>query len=235
MIYLPQLHESLAGLVAGRLREKCHRPVFVLTGKGDRVKGSGRSIPAYDMFAEMSRVSDCFERYGGHPMAAGLSMCEERISELRGRLNSQCSLQEEDLRPTVYIDMAMPLEFANEETAQMLEWLEPYGTGNPKPVFADKGVGLRRMFWMGHRKKAIRLVLEKEGRLYEGIHFRPETASDCIREAYGEELWNRLDQGAMLDRPLMLDLCYQVGWNVYRGRRSLQIVVTNMRCSLEKA
>lgn len=235
VIYLPELHESLAGLVAGRLREKCHRPVFVLTGKGEGVKGSGRSIPAYDMFVEMSRVSDCFERYGGHPMAAGLSMREERIGELRSRLNEQCGLREEDLRPTVYIDMAMPLEFANEETARMLEWLEPYGTGNPKPVFADKGVGLRRMFWMGHRKKAVRLVLEKDGRLYEGIHFRPETAADCIRETYGEELWNRLDQGAMLDRPLMLDLCYQVGWNVYRGRRSLQIVITNMRCSLEKA
>lgn len=231
VIYLPKLHESLAGLVAGRLREKCQRPVFVLTGEGEHVKGSARSIPAYDMFTQMSRVSECFLRYGGHPMAAGLSMCEKQIQELREKLNAQCTLTEEELRPTVYIDIAMPLEFANEKTAQQLEWLEPYGTGNPKPLFADKGVGLRRIFWMGQHKKALRLVLERNGRLYEGIHFRPDYAAECIRESFGEGIWNTLDQGAQLDTPLQLDICYQVGWNVYRGRRSLQIVITNIRKS----
>ena len=231
IIHLPQLHESLAGLVAGRLREKYQRPIFVLTGTGENVKGSGRSIPAYSMFEEMNKASECFLRYGGHPMAAGLSMEEAQIEPLRRKLNQQCVLTWEDCLPVVHIDMAMPLQYATEQMADLLEALEPYGNGNPKPVFADKNLQLRRIFWMGHQKKALRMVLEKNGRVYECVYFRPEIFKECIVERYGASVWNRLDAGGVMDSEVSVDICYNVGWNVYRGRKSLQIVISNIRCS----
>lgn len=235
VIYLPELHESLAGLVAGRIREKTQKPVFVLTGRAEHVKGSGRSIPAYNMVGEMQRTEEFFLRYGGHPMAAGLSMEESRIEGWRRRLNENCVLTQEDCFPVVYIDMTMPLQYADDRMAELLEVLEPYGSGNPKPVFADKTLKLIRLFWMGKQKKAARLVLEQQGRIYEGVCFRTEWLRECLSEGYSEALWNRLDRGEQLENAPVVDICYNVGWNVYRGRKSLQIVITNIRCSFSKA
>ena len=164
-------------------------------------------------------------------MAAGLSMEESQIEPLRARLNAQCTLTQEDCLPVVHIDMAMPLQYANERMADQLEILEPYGNGNPKPVFADKALNLRRIFWMGHQKKALRMILEKNGQMYECVYFRPEILKECITERYGESIWNRLDAGGILEDSIMVDVCYNVGWNVYRGRKSLQIVISNIRCS----
>lgn len=235
VVYLPDLHESLAGLVAGRIKEKYQRPVFVLTGREEGVKGSGRSIPAYDMFAHMNRVSECFSRYGGHPMAAGLSMEESRIPKLRALLNDQCGLEEEDLVPLIHIDMEMPLRYANEGMADLLEVLEPYGTANPKPLFAQRGVKLLRLFWMGQQKKAARLLFaDGEGDVYECVCFRLQALKECIEEGAGQGMWNRLDQGEALTEGVGVDICYQIGWNFYKGRKKLQRIVTNIRCSFPK-
>ena len=231
LIHLPDLHESLAGLVAGRIKEKYQQPVFVLTGHGEGVKGSGRSIPAYNMFAHMNQVSDCFTRYGGHPMAAGLSMKEEQIPRLRALLNEQCGLTPEDFAPVVHIDMEMPLRFADENMADLLEMLEPYGTGNPKPLFAKRGVKIRRILWMGRQKKAMRVLVWDDGAEYECVSFRSQDLAQRMEEGYGKRIWRRLDQGEVLSEGVLADICYQVGWNWYRGSRKLQRVITNIRCS----
>ena len=231
VIHLPDLHESLAGLVAGRIKEKYQQPVFVLTGRGDGVKGSGRSIPAYNMFAHMNQVSDCFTRYGGHPMAAGLSMKEEQIPRLRSLLNEQCGLTPEDFVPVVHIDMEMPLRYADENMADLLETLEPYGTGNPKPLFAKRGVKMRRILWMGKQKKAMRILVWDDGAEYECVSFRTQDLAQRMEEGYGKGIWHRLDQGEVLSEGVLVDICYQVGWNWYRGNKKLQRIITNIRCS----
>ena len=232
VIYLPELHESLAGLVAGKIKEKYYRPTFVLTGTADAVKGSGRSIPAYNMFAEMNAVQDCFSRFGGHPMAAGLSMDESRIGELRDRLNANAHLTEEDLKPVVMIDMAMPLRYANAHTADVIAELEPFGTGNADPMFADKGLLLERVRWMGNRKKAANLFFSKDGEIYETVTFRIEALHECISESASEEVWERLYLDGTLEKPIPMDICYHVGWNVFRGRKHLQINVSHLRPSV---
>ncbi len=235
VIYLPDLHESLAGLVAGKVREYCQHPVFVLTGHGEHVKGSGRSIPAYSMIGEMEKVSDVFLRYGGHPMAAGLSMEESRIEEFRRRLNENQTLREEDFQPVVMLDMAMPLSYACGEDADALTDritdLGPFGKGNPEPLFGDRGLALSRVFWMGGRKKAARLVLEKEGRVFEATTFRIEALEECVREAGGEALWQRVYLDGTVNASVRLDIAYHLQWNVYRGQKRRQIVVSHLRVS----
>ena len=142
VLYMPEVHESLAGIIAGRVKEKYHHPVFVLTKGEEGVKGSGRSIEAYHMYEAMSRVKQYFTKFGGHKMAAGLSMREEDVEPLRKALNLDCGLTREDFAPLVHIDVPMPISYASMELAKELEKLEPYGTGNPKPLFAQKGVYL---------------------------------------------------------------------------------------------
>lgn len=138
VLYLPECHESLAGIIAGRIRERYHRPTIVLTDAEEGAKGSGRSIEGYDMFAHLSACKDLFEKFGGHKMAAGLSLAKENIEELRRRLNENCPLTEEDFTPKVHIDIALPMSYVSEGFIQELELLAPYGTGNPKPVLPRK-------------------------------------------------------------------------------------------------
>ena len=138
VIYLPDCHESLAGIIAGRIREKYNKPVFVLTKGETKVKGSGRSIESYSMFEELVKCGDLMEQYGGHPMAAGLSIKEENVEEFRRRLNENCTLTEKDLAPKILIDVAMPVSYINKELVEEISLLEPFGKGNrsqePCPV-----------------------------------------------------------------------------------------------------
>lgn len=134
VIYLPEVHESIAGIIAGKVREKYHHPVFILTKGEDGVKGSGRSIEAYHMYDAMTQVKQFFTKYGGHKLAAGLSMREEDIEPLRTALNEKCTLMEDDFIPRVHIDVAMPMGYADDALAGELALLEPFGTGNPKPL-----------------------------------------------------------------------------------------------------
>ena len=140
VIYLPEVHESIAGIIAGKVREKYHHPVFILTKGEDGVKGSGRSIEAYHMYDAMTQVKEYFTKYGGHKLAAGLSMREEDIEPLRAALNKKCTLTEDDFIPKVHIDVAMPMGYADDALAGEFALLEPFGTGNPRPLFAQKGL-----------------------------------------------------------------------------------------------
>ena len=153
VVFLPECHESLAGIVAGRLREQYQKPAIVLTRAEEGVKGSGRSIEAYHMFEGLVEVKDLLARFGGHPMAAGLSLAEENVAELRSRLNENARLKEEDFIRKVWIDVPMPVEYINESFIQELELLEPFGNGNEKPQFAQKDMTVRSIRVLGRNRK----------------------------------------------------------------------------------
>ena len=140
VIYLPDCHESIAGIIAGRIKELYYKPTIVLTSGEEGVKGSGRSIEAYDMYESLSACKEYFLKFGGHKMAAGLSLLEENIEPLREKLNRESNLTEEDFEEKITIDVPMPISYVTEELIKQLDVLEPFGVGNPKPVFAQKGI-----------------------------------------------------------------------------------------------
>ncbi|EEG51000.1 single-stranded-DNA-specific exonuclease RecJ [Blautia hydrogenotrophica] len=157
VVYLPDCHESLAGIIAGRLRERYYRPVLVLTKGEQCVKGSGRSIEAYSMFESLTECKELMIQYGGHPMAAGLSMEEENVPRLRKQLNEKCKLTKEDLCPKITIDVAMPFSYIRRELVEQLDLLEPFGKGNPKPVFAQKGVRVLGCRVFGQSRNVVKM------------------------------------------------------------------------------
>ena len=172
IVFLPGLHESLAGIVAGRIREKYNHPVFLLTKGEEGVKGSGRSIEGFHMYESMTAVRECFTRFGGHAMAAGLSMEEERVEEFREKINAVCTLSEDDFVPRVHIDVPMPIEYAGEELARELELLEPFGVGNSRPLFAQKNLTFVSAYRMGARGNFARFqVRTAEGHRASLVYF----------------------------------------------------------------
>lgn len=211
VVYLPECHESLAGIIAGRIREKYNRPVFVLT-KGEKgVKGSGRSIQQYSMFEELVKCGDLLDQYGGHPMAAGLSLPEENVSLLRKRLNEQCTLKEEDLIPKVMIDVPMPISYISTKLVEQLSLLEPFGKGNTKPLFAQKNVRALNSRVIGKNHNVTKLqLMDEQGYVMEAVYFGnvPEfmdflSARDKISVTYYPEI------------------------NRYQGRETLQVIIQN--------
>ena len=215
VVFLPDCHESLAGIVAGRLRERYNKPSYVLTRAEGCVKGSGRSIEAYHMFQSLVEVQDLLLKFGGHPMAAGFSLEEKDVDEFRRRLNENARerLTEEDFIPKVWIDVAMPFEYITEPFIEELELLEPYGQGNEKPQFAQKGLFIRSARVMGRNRNVVRVSLVNErGTAMDGVIF---TEGDLFMEEMG-------------DRRVM-DIIYYPGVNEYNGNRNLQIVVKNWK------
>lgn len=226
VVYLPKVHESIAGIVAGRVREKHGHPVFLLTKGEEGVKGSGRSIEGYSMYEEMTRVNRYFTKYGGHKMAAGLSMREEDIEPLRRALNENCALEEKDFVPVVHIDVPMPLVYADEALARGLELLEPFGVGNPKPLFAQKGL----VFQSGHRMGKTGSFARFQVRTPEGAEKQLVFFGDL--ERFGAFLEERFGEGSeeALYRgrgDFVLSVVYQLGLNTYKGRTELQFVMQN--------
>ncbi len=212
VVYLPDCHESLAGIIAGRVRERYYRPVFVLTKGEEAVKGSGRSIEAYSMFEEMTRCKELFLKYGGHPMAAGLSLPEDKVEEFRRRLNEGCSLTDEDLTEVIHIDMALPFSCVSETLVEELELLEPFGKGNTKPVFAARNVRILESRILGKNRNVLRMKLQDESQgILEGIYF-----NSCMDEAFE----------AMRKKPAM-HMLYYPEINEFRGERKLQIRILN--------
>ena len=208
VIYLPDCHESLAGIIAGRIRERYYRPVFVLTRSQDGVKGSGRSVETYSMFEEMSKCKELYTKYGGHPMAAGVSMPEEHVEKFRKRLNELCTLTEKDLTEVVRIDIAMPFSYVSEQLVEELSLLEPFGKGNSKPVFAAKGVQVLETRVLGKNQNVLRLKLKDEsGTTMDGIYF-----SDQMNEVLK----------TMQQKPRLAFLYYPE-INEFRGQRTLQL------------
>lgn len=163
VVYLPDCHESLAGIIAGRIRERYYRPVFVLTKGEEDVKGSGRSIEEYSMYEEMNKVSELFTKFGGHPMAAGLSLKEGKVEEFKRRINEACKLTPEDLTEKVRIDVAMPIGYVNTGLIEQLHVLEPFGKGNARPVFADRNLHIRSARVFGRNRNVVKLELAGDG------------------------------------------------------------------------
>ena len=189
VIFLPDCHESLAGIIAGRLREYCQKPAIVLTRSEEAVKGSGRSIESYHMFQKLSEVKDLMLKFGGHPMAAGLSLLEENIDEFRRELNERSGLTEEDFKAKLWIDVPMPIDYINERLVEELKILEPFGQGNEKPLFAQKQVRIRSCRVIGKNKNVVKLVLEggsgmpMDGILFtDGIAFEEERAGRTVMD-----------------------------------------------------
>lgn len=226
VIYLPEVHESIAGIIAGKVREKYHHPVFILTKGEDGVKGSGRSIEAYHMYDAMTQVKHFFTKYGGHKLAAGLSMREEDIEPLRIALNKNCTLTEDDFIPRVHIDVAMPMGYADEALAGELALLEPFGTGNPKPLFAQKDLIFQAGFKMGANKTCARFrVKTPEGNTQTLVFFGDlERLGAFLNEKYGIGSEEALYAGR---GNFPLSVVYQVGQNTYKGRTEVQYIMQN--------
>ncbi len=224
IIYLPRVHESLAGIIAGRIREKYNHPVFVLTKGEDGVKGSGRSIEAYHMYEAMVACKEFFTKFGGHKMAAGLSMGEDKIEELRQALNQNCGLTQEDFVTKVTIDVPMPLSYADERLAGQLQLLEPYGVGNPKPLFAEKNVKLQTVTVMGKNRNVLRLrVLAGDGRSHQMVFFgNCEQMQLYMQDKFGLDAWENCLQGK---GNYPISVAYQLGINSYKGREELQFIL----------
>lgn len=221
VIFLPEVHESLAGIIAGRIRERYNHPVFILTKGEEGVKGSGRSVEGYHMFQAMTEVKQYFTKFGGHAMAAGLSMAEEDIPGLRRELNDRCTMTEEDFIPRVHIDVPMPLDYASEEIADEMELLEPFGVGNPKPLFAQKELMFLSGYLMGKNKSCARYkVRTPEGNIRQLVFFGDlERFDDFLDDKFGPGSAAALYQGTA---QLSISVVYQLGKNTYRGRTQLQ-------------
>ncbi len=227
VVFLPDCHESLAGIIAGRIREKYHKPVFVLTRGKEEVKGSGRSIEAYSMFEEMMKSQELFIKFGGHPMAAGLSMKEENIEKLRRAFNEKTTLTQEDFIPKVLIDVPMPIDYITEELVEELELLEPFGKGNTKPLFAEKDLNVLAARILGKNKNVIKMQVEnKAGCVMDALYFGDvEAFQKDLTEKFGQQEIEKL----FLHRQnqVYLSVTYYPTINVYRECRSLQIVIQN--------
>lgn len=225
VVYLPECHESLAGIIAGRIREQYHRPVFVLTRGEDGIKGSGRSIEEYSMFDEMTKVAELFTKYGGHPMAAGLSMPEENVAEFRTRLNDLAALTVEDLKEKIHIDVAMPLSYITPELVGQLRLLEPCGKGNPKPVFADKNLAIRRAWIVGKNRNVLKLLLQgADGAVTHGVYFgAAEEFLDYFRGRFGEAEVEAALQGR--ENAIRFAAIYEPSMDDYNGRNQVQVII----------
>ena len=227
VVHLPSCHESLAGIIAGRLRERYNRPAFVLTGEGDMVKGSGRSIPAYSMYDKMCECRELLEKFGGHPLAAGLSLKREKIDAFRSALNERSGLTEADFIPQVRIDVPMPIDYISEELIRQFSLLEPCGVGNPKPLFAEAHFHLVRVSVIGKNHNVLRMIVRNEkGCRMDAVCFEdPEEFRRFIREEFGSYQEECLFRGE--PNHVDLALAYYPEVNEYMGRRSLQIVVSH--------
>lgn len=207
VVYLPECHESIAGLVAGDLKERYYKPTIVITKSKEGAKGSARSIESYNMFEELSKCKDLFTAFGGHPMAAGLSLPEENIDILRKRLNENQTLTEKELTLCRWIDVPMPVDYVSFDLVEQLHVLEPFGMGNEKPVFADRNLKVRTVSVIGKNKNVLKLQLESGyGKIIEAIQFRVDV--DNVPE-HGQSI----------------SIIYYPDINEYNGRRSLQFVI----------
>lgn len=209
VIFLPDCHESLAGIIAGRLREYYQKPAIVLTRGEEAVKGSGRSIDEYHMFKKLTEVSDLLLKFGGHPLAAGLSLEEKNIDEFRRRLNENAGLTEEDFKAKVWIDVPMPVGYVTERLVRELSCLEPFGQGNEKPLFAEKSLRIRASRVLGRNRNVVKMTLEEtDGHAIEALYFGDGTA-------FEEERAGRRE----------IDVVYYPDINEYNGRKTLQAVI----------
>lgn len=224
VIFLPEVHESVAGIIAGRIREKYNHPVFLLTRSEEGVKGSGRSIEAYHMYEHLSRHKEFFTKFGGHKLAAGLSMKEEDIESLRAALNEDCGLREEDFIPSVHIDVPMPFSYANEAIAEELRRLEPFGIGNPKPLFAQKNLHFLSGKKIGAAGNFGRFqVKTPEGRTEQVLFFGDLTQFlTFLDQKFGQGAGEKI---FLQNCDYEISIVYELSLNEFRGRKERQFLM----------
>lgn len=229
VVYLPECHESLAGIIAGRIREAYQRPVFVLTRGEEGVKGSGRSIEAYSMFDKMTEVAELFTKYGGHPMAAGLSMREEDIDKLREQLNQKEELSEEDMAEVVRLDAVLPMSYFTVDTIRQLSVLEPCGKSNTKPVFADRNIKITRADIVGVNRNVLKLhLLDSMGNPVAGVYFgEVEKFLTFLSEKFGSEEVDAAMHGR--ENSIQFAAVYEPAVDTYSGRESVQAIIRRFR------
>ena len=227
VIYLPDCHESLAGIVAGRVRERYHKPVFILTKAEEGVKGSGRSIESYHMYEELNKCKSLLTKFGGHKLAAGLSLEEENVDRLRETLNELSLLTQEDLIPKISIDMQMPLGYINEAFVNELELLEPFGKGNVKPVFVEKNIEILSARILGKNKNVLKMqVQDAPGTQMDAMYFGDvEAFLEFFREKYGKPAVDGLLRGQR--SKVEAAFTYYPGINEYMGQKTVQIIIQN--------
>ena len=229
VVYLPDCHESLAGIVAGRIRENYYKPVFVLTDAEEGVKGSGRSIDGYHMYEELNKCKEFLTKFGGHRLAAGLSLPKENVGKFREMLNKNCTLTEEEMKEKVTIDMEMPFGCVTEGLVKELELLEPFGKGNTKPVFAARDVTLLGARILGKNRNVLKLqVQDVNGCRIEAMLFHH--ADDFLGKL--EEQYGKTEVEALLKgrgRQIRISMTYYPDINEYMGKKTPQIVVTHYR------
>lgn len=213
VVYLPECHESLAGIIAGRIRERYTKPVFVLTKGEEGVKGSGRSIEAYHMFQEMVKCRELLTKFGGHPMAAGLSMEEENIEKFRRKLNENCTLTEEDMVEKIVIDVPMPMSYVTIPLIRQLGQLEPFGKGNTKPIFAQKDIRFSNCKVFGKNRNVVKMKAQ------DSFGF----GAECIWFGDGDEFLERLKEKDVWD------VIYYPSVNSFQGRESIEMIIQNIR------
>jgi single-stranded-DNA-specific exonuclease len=228
VVYLPGCHESLAGIIAGRIREKYNKPVFVLTDSEDGgLKGSGRSIEAYSMFEEMSRVKELMSKFGGHPMAAGLSLPKENLEVFRKQLNVLTTLQESDLVAKVSIDVPMPVSYITENLVDQLKIMEPFGCANPKPLFAQKNLSILSARILGARRNVLKMrVADEQGYEMDAIYFgNIDDFNQYLSSHFPQNEIEYMYQGRK--NSVRLSFTYYPDVNEFRGTKTLQLIIQN--------
>ena len=233
VLYISDIHESIAGIVAGRVRERFNKPVFVITDSADEeennmIKGSGRSIEGYNMFEELTKCSHLLLRYGGHEMAAGLSLERNRINEFINRINEVCTLTEDELVRKVWIDVPMPLGYVTKDIVHELAKLEPYGKGNEKPVFATKNAAIKSLKIMGVNQNMCRMQLDDgSGKVMDALVFQSifQGFMEFLSEKFGEEQVRKAKMSMQND--IRISVIYYPDINEYNGRETMQIIVNN--------
>ena len=232
VVYNPNIHESIAGIVAGRVKEIYNVPTIILTKGHEMPKGSARSIEEYNIFEELSKCKKLLSKFGGHKMAAGLSIEEKNISILREKLIDNCTLDYDDFLLKVRIDCRIPLEYLNEKIIEDINILEPFGKGNPSPIFAEKNIKVSRFFVMGKNKDMFRLRCDigNSYRKIDAVSFKGlDRFKDMFIDKYGEERYLKVLDCGQFDFDFRIDLVYVPKINEYNDTKSIQLIIKNIR------
>lgn len=229
LVYQEDIHESIAGIVAGRVRERYNLPTIVITKGKEMPKGSGRSIEEYNMFLELSKCKNLMEKFGGHPMAAGLSLKEENIPLLRKALNDNCTLTDDDIIPKVIIDAKLSLEYIDFDLVNKLNEMKPFGKGNGSPLFAVKDILVKRVIFMGKEKNFLRFKIQmKDGKTIDGVNFNKyDYFKELFSEKYGEEEFINLQDRGYCN--FKMDILYYPEINEFNGKQNIQLSLKSFR------
>lgn len=228
VVYLPDCHESLAGIIAGRIREKYYKPALVITDAHDGLKGSARSIEAFDMFEELTKAKDLLSKFGGHKLAAGFSLPTENLEPLRQALNQNHTMSPEDLQPKVAIDLQLPIEYISHSLVEELRILEPFGKANSKPVFVERNLEIGQVQILGKNKNVFKCKLRSGNTVIDGIYFGEiQKLIDTIHKEYGEEAYRRICNRAWAG--VTFSIIYYPSINEFRGNKTIQLIIQNFK------